>query len=476
MRASLPLLALGLLACRPVTDIGDKIIGLTDPVLVGGIVLGSSPPAEPRLRAALEVAGFTGFTEARVVVADALEFQDIDQALIVDAGVTALPQSGERLPLGVDETGWYVPPTGVRLPYTPGSTLQLEAVLPDRVNPGRVTVPLPNVPDIDVATVHPVGAPLELDLTDQGFDYAFATVYDLDGDELFSNAPTTNDAIVDLVLPTSDPVESVTIPGDVFASEDVFIVGVAGLKRAPDDGIEGLNEALTSVLAGRLELFPILTGPQLVANTLLLDVLPPPPEASAAFAAAGLEEGLSIELQVSDLLLAGEPVEGAAPSLNNFRIPEVGGGRYRLDGLDPELRGEASVRILVAGVEQTTGYDLLVPTATPAQVPNVHVLGDDLIVPTPEGPWQTVLVTVAGPDGVTWSNVPQTAESWSFLMRNPAAMEQVRIPDHAFQTAGPHVLAIAALGEQSDTRIGLNPRGSHALAGTVDYHAVFVSP
>lgn len=472
MRMLLPLLAL--CACRPITAIGDKIIGLTEPVLVGGLIIGTSPPDDPELQAALEEAGLLGTSQARLVVADALEFQDIEAALLQDVEVEFTPENGQAVAFQVDDAGWYGP-TG-DLPYEPGTTARITAVFPDRMSPGIVDLPLPEVASVDVERTHPSGTPLTVDLSGQGFDYAFATVYDLDGVERYSNAPTTESEIIDLVLPAGDPVESVTIPAEVFTADEVLVVGVAGLKRAAPEGIEGLNEALTSVLAGQIELFPVVTGSSLVANAVVLDVLPPPDEVQAAFAADGLESGLTADVQAADLLQAGAPVEGAAVSLNGVRMYDLGAGQYHLEGESPELRGEATVRVLPVGDDTAGGFDLLVPLATDAGVPSAHAQGSPLTVDAPGGPWKAVLVSVADASGVRWSNMPETAAEWQSLVLSDTDVDQVTIPASAFPDVGPYVVAVAGMEDQSDTQVGLNPQTSHALAGTLDYHPVLVGP
>jgi hypothetical protein len=470
MRGSLLLATVALAACRPVTDIGDKIIGLTNPVLVGGIVLGSAPPADSRLRLAVETAGFTGFSDARLVVADALEFQDIDGALLPDAEVSLQPEGEDPRAMQPDEEGWFAPVDGTFVSYVPGRTLHIETVLPDRVNPGTVDIVLPDVAAIDVDPVHPPGRDLVVDLAGQDFDYAFAAVYDLEGNEVFSNAPATNDDIVDLVLPSTEPVETVTIPGDVL-DDDLYVIGLAGLRRAPAENIEGLNEALTAVLAGRLSLFPMVSGSPMVVNALVLDV-PAVDPALAPFLGSALPTGLAVELVASDLLLAGDPLIGADVTVNGAGMPEVDDGRYRIDGLAHD--GTADVRVQADGITSTGGFDLQVPAATEAVVPATFPQGFDLFVTTPGGPWQAVLVTVYDLQGETWSNVPTTTGQWEQVMTTEAQMERARIPAVAFPAPGTYALAIAGLQTLPDTLTDVNPRFSQVMAGSVGFHTVTI--
>lgn len=473
MRAFIVLTAvsLALVGCRPITDVGDKIIGLTNPVLVGGIVLGSAPPADPRLRLALQEAGFTGFTEARLVVADALEFQDIDQALIPTAEVTLTAEGEAPVAFLPDDAGWFAPERGQFLSYSPGRTLRVEAILPDRVNPGTIEVPLPDVATIDVAAVRPAGRDLPVDLSGQAFDYAFAAVYDLDGNEVFSNAPSTNDDILDFVLPAEEPVEEVTVPGDVFAAEDIYIVGIAGLKRAPPENIEGLNEALTAVLAGRLSLFPVIVGSPLVANALVLDI-PPLDPAARAFVGDALPAGLTVELSASDLLLAGEPIEGADVTANGAPMEDVGAGRYRIEGL--AHTGEADLRVDAPGIDTIGTFDLDVPAATEPDFPVGYPAATDMYVSTPGGPWQAMLITVYDANGEVWTNVPSTSAEWKLVVSRSSNMFRARIPAAAFPTPGTYAIAIAGLQSLDDVSTNVNPRFSQVMAGTLGVHTVTV--
>lgn len=204
-------LAAVLAACAPVTRIGDKIVGLTNPVLVGGLVLGTRPPQDEGLRSALELAGVTGFTEVRLVVADALELQDVEQALVTDAGVTL--QTPEPFPMASEPDGWYRIGDADAPSYAVGGTWRISADLPDRVLPGTVDVDLPDVAELEFDPERDPQEDFTLDLAGQGFDYAFAAVYDLEGTERFTTAPTTNDEIVDLVLPAGTRWSASRSPG-----------------------------------------------------------------------------------------------------------------------------------------------------------------------------------------------------------------------------------------------------------------------
>lgn len=471
MRA-LPLL-LALSACAPVTRIGDKIIGLTNPVLVGGLVLGTRPPADPTLRAALEANGVMDFTEVRLVVADALELRDIDQALVDGAGLTI--RTPDAWPLGVGDDGWYALEGIDAPPYAPGGVWEISADLPDRVLPGSVRVPLPQAADLDFDPVRNPGEDLVIDLSGQGFDYAFAAVYDWRGDELYTSAPLDNDAIVDFVLPRAEPLDRVVIPGSAFPQDDFYIVGIAGMQRAPVEGVVGLNEALTAVFAGRLELFPVVAGSRLGATALFLDGGEPDPTIAALIAGAGIEAGGFVEAFVADLLSLGAPVEGADLQLDGSPLVELGDGRYRLGDVDLAPGARHVLRVITPIAPQGVLDPVFTPPPTPG-VPSTGVFGQGLTVTMPGGPYQAGFGLVVGADGLTWSNVPETADAWRFVLGRDGGVDAFRIPASAFPAPGTYAIGVAPITSHPDGVSALSPAFSAALTGELTWSQVLVTP
>lgn len=469
---TLPLLLL-LAACAPVTRIGDKIVGLTNPVLVGGIVLGTRPPQDDALRGALELAGVTGFTEVRLVVADALELQDIDQALVTDAGVTL--ETPEPFAMSPEPDGWYRIGAAGAPSYAVGGTWRISADLPDRVLPGTVDVDLPDVAELDFDPERDPSEDFTLDLSGQGFDYAFAAVYDLEGEERFTTAPTTNEEIVDLVLPAGDPVEQVTIPGETFDAEGVYVVGLAGLQRAPAERVDGLNEALTAVLAGRVELFPVVVGSRIGATALFLGTEVPDPTAAALLAQAGVDTDAIVEVFVADLLAAGGGVAGANVQLGTEPVDDLGEGRYRLEDAPYVPGQQASLRVATdlsaPGVLRPT-----LPEPVQPGLPATSVFGQGVTATLPGGPYRIGLGVVVGPDGVTWSNVPESPETWRIVLDTEGAVESVRIPPTAFPEPGVYAVGVAAVAEPPTERIDLNAGFSLALAGSMVFDTLIVTP
>jgi hypothetical protein len=460
-------------ACSPVTRIGDKIIGLTNPVLVGGLVIGTKPPADPALRAALEANGVMDFTEVRLVVADALALQDIEQALVTDAALTV--RAPDPFVMTAGDDGWYGLSRAAAPPYSPGASWTLEADLPDRVLPGTVQVELPEAAVVALDAEHEPGADLVFDLTGQGFDYAYATVFDWRGEEVYSSAPVGNDEIVDLVLPSSDQVERVVIPGDVFQDEDLYIVGMAGMRRAPAETVEGLNEALTAVFAGRLELFPMVAGSRIASTALFFSMEAPEPALGALLDDAGVGTGGFVEVFVADLLALGAGVPGASLTLDGDPVADLGDGRYRLDGFDgiagdqPFLRVDTDVA--QAGVLQPT-----VPLAVAPDVPSTAVFGQGLSVSLPGGPYQAGFGLVVGADGLTWSNLPETPDAWRFVLEREGDVSALRLPASAFPSPGVYAVGIAPVLSVPGAVIDLNPTFSAALVGSMSFHTVLVTP
>ncbi|MCB9677075.1 MAG: hypothetical protein H6737_18300 [Alphaproteobacteria bacterium] len=474
MRALLPLLVL-LAGCSPITRIGDKIIGLTTPVLVGGLVLGTQEPADDRLRLALEAQGITDFTEARLVVADALELRDIDNALIPDANV--MIDTPDRFPLTVGDDGWYGIDTVEGPRYVPGRTWKIEAELPDRVLPGTLEVPLPPAAVLDIDGEHDPKTDLVVDLSGQGFDFAFAAVYDYLGNERWTNAPSTNEEIVDFVLPNSSPVERVVIPGDAFEDETLYVVGVAGMNRAPDETIEGLNEALTAVLAGELVLTPVVGGSQIALGALYLGFEPPEPPLDALLSAAGVDLGAEAHVYVVDLLGAGAGVTGADATVDGAPMVEDDpAGTYLLDGLDYVPGDVPIVRVdtPLSGLAAVFGPEL--PGPVEPVFPPQHPAGTDLLVQLPGGPWSAALAMVIGPNGPTWANLPQNGDTWRYVLENEGSMTRVTVPASAFPAPGVYALGVAGVRSDPSWLVDVNPEFSTGMAGQMTFSPITVTP
>ncbi|MEZ4322647.1 MAG: hypothetical protein R3F61_34590 [Myxococcota bacterium] len=466
-----------LAGCSPVTRIGDKIIGLTNPVLVGGLVLGTEAPADDRLRLALEANGVAEFTELRLVVADALELRDIDNALITDAVVTVdTPDPFDLLPS--DDDGWYRLDRIDAPPYVPGRTWTLEAELPDRVLPGTVSVPLPSAADFTLDPEHGPGEDLVVDLAGQGFDFAFAAVYDYLGNERWTNAPTTNEEIIDFVLPGGDPVERVVIPGDAFEDETLYIVGIAGMKRAPVEGIEGLNEALTAVLAGQLTLNPVVGGSQLALSGLYLGTEAPEPPLDALIAGAGVDTSALAEIFVVDLLATGEGVSGAIATVDGLAMSEEESpvGLYRLDGLDYTPGDVPLVRVETPISGFAARFEPVLPPPVEPVLPPQSPVGAPLDVQLPGGPWGAGFCVVVGPTGVTWSNIPETGSEWAYVLQNEGTTVRVRIPESAFPTPGAYAIGVAGLQSQPASLTDVNPEFSTGMAGQMTFRPVTITP
>ncbi len=463
----------GTSGCGAVTRIGDKIIGLTNPVLVGGLIVGTRLPDDPQLRAALEDNGVTERTEVQLAVADALELQDVEQALITDALVTLDADTSVDLTVGDDD--WFTLDAPPGPPYVAGDTWMLSAELPDRVLPGTVSIPLPEGAAAVLPLVQPPRQALTVDLSGQGYDFAFAAVYDLNGEELWTNAPDDNDAIIDFVLPGGDPVEEVVLPGDAFPEEGAVVVGVAGMQRAPVEGIEGLNEALTAVLAGELQLEPVVVGSPIGLNTVVLGAEAPPPELAPLLDAAGVETDAIAEAFVVDLRdRAG--VDGLVPTADGVPMdPADPVGRYVAEGLDYVPGETFTIR---ADTDMSAIAGLFTPVLPPpveVDLPLTHPADTGLSVDFPDDrAWAIGVALVVGPDGLTFSSIPDLEDGWQGLLSAEDPVTGVDLPPEAFPTPGPYAIGVAALEDQPEALQDVNLAFSRGVVGATRFVSLTV--
>jgi hypothetical protein len=468
--------AAGLSGCGAVTRIGDKIVGLTNPVLVGGLIVGTRLPDDPDLAEALEANGVTERTDIRLAVADALELQDVEEALITDAILTL--DAPDAVPLVPGDDDWY----GLAAPpgpaYVAGETWTLSAELSDRVLPGTVSIPLPEGTAAVLPDVQPPRDALTIDLSGQGYDFAFAAVYDVAGEPLWTNEPAGNDAIVDFVLPGGDPVDEVVLPGEAFPEDGVVIVGIAGMQRAPVEGIEGLNEALTAVLAGELQLEPVVVGSPVGLTAAVLATAPPAPELEPLLLAAGVEATALAEIFVVDLRERAGVTELVPTADGVPMAPAEPPGRYVVDGLDAAPGDVVMVRADTEMSPFASVFAPGVPDPVAVALPAIHPVDTGLNVPLPtETDWAAGVAIVVGPDGLTYTSVPDPADEdggWQALLEDPTPITALDLPPSAFPAPGPYAVGIAALEDQPDALQDVNGAFSRGVVGTMGFVALTV--
>ncbi|MEN0064632.1 MAG: hypothetical protein AAGA48_20960 [Myxococcota bacterium] len=238
------------------TEIVDQIDGITNPLVTEALVLGVAEPADERID--LSSIGYDPGANATVFLANASNVNDLDNALVSGATVTASdgPTSAE---LPERENGVYVSNPGSGLDYVPGRTMTISAVLDDRSGSGALE--LPEGAGLGIMEDHMVGEPIEVDVTGKGYTGSLIVVFDTtSGRVTYSNEPTDARGVYDLTRGTTE-LTMVTIPGKAFPDESVYALGFAGLVHTGSDDFEGLNTLLSGMVAGQLEFYPVVTVP-----------------------------------------------------------------------------------------------------------------------------------------------------------------------------------------------------------------------
>lgn len=230
--------------------------GITNPTVMEGVALGVAPPTDSRID--LTDTEFEKGAAAALAMANASDLSNLADAPVDGADVDMLLPDLGSIPLHGNGDGNYSADSEDGLVYTEGVDATMSAVVDGVASSIRVRLP-PN-PVLDIPETSAPGRPLTVSLAGQAFDNMMVVVLDGEtGDILFDNRPDTIQEIYDYTHGDSDL--ALSIPGDVFSEESVYLVGVAGLNNAKLDDIENANTALSAFLAGRLSFSLLSTLP-----------------------------------------------------------------------------------------------------------------------------------------------------------------------------------------------------------------------
>ena len=312
--------ALSLLnGCGFIDAVGEKIISLTTPVMMAGIVIGVDLPDDDRINDLLAESGIPMGTAITVVVANAAGADGLEDAVVRDAKVTIIENGTGFFTIANEaNTGFYVVSPEEGLDWTPGSKWTFNANFVDRLNPGMVDIKLPESAGADLPSTIELGEKIKLSLKGQNFEYAIAAVFDLKGELVYDSRPTEIKEMIELITRV-DPVEELIIPKKAFPAEGLYLMGIAGIKETHDEDLTDLNSALSKFFYGRMKLAPIAVGSPVVANAFLLGTAPPPPELAAVIEAAGYGSGTSMMLNAIDVTQFGDPLLDASVDLEGVQ-------------------------------------------------------------------------------------------------------------------------------------------------------------
>jgi hypothetical protein len=233
----------------------DGLQGLTDPVVAQGLVLGIETPDHPAVDKALERAGIDPGVAVTMFLANASSLGDLDSLPLEGARVVVqTPEDAVDAP-DLGDGLYLLEPRDSELRYRDGELWTLWAAV-GRSTDSAIDVALPGAAPVDVPSEHALGTPLDLDFTGMGYDHALVAVYDLDGNEVWTNEPRSIEDIYELTASTGDA-GIVRVPADAFDREGVLAVGVAGLYDAQPEHVYQLNTALSSATAGKMRVHAV---------------------------------------------------------------------------------------------------------------------------------------------------------------------------------------------------------------------------
>jgi hypothetical protein len=246
-------LLLPLVGCDQITNTYE---GLTNPLVAQGIVLGVEAPESEQIPD-LSAQGYGEGTGVTVFLADAESPDTIDQAPVEGAEVSIRPVQGST-PVPETGGGVYTLAPDPSLVYGPNQDWTIAAVVGDET--GRATITLPPPPNVTVPEDHEQGAPITLDLSGQGFTAALVVVIDVQsGETTYSNQPEDIKSLYEFTR-GNEEITTVEVPGTAFSGQSIYALGVAGMVHTTSEDIENMNSALSSVMGGKMRMFPVVTA------------------------------------------------------------------------------------------------------------------------------------------------------------------------------------------------------------------------
>lgn len=239
--------------CQALFSLRDVVAGVVEPLAIQSTHVGVVPPEDPRLIDAIAGTEYESGVLTRLWPYDAKlggEPSGLQPLFQGDA-------SGGRLVMLPDPEG-----SGYRLDgddgvrYTVGDPLEVE--LSYEGVPRWLQVVAPEAPVFALSEYHSLNEGIVLSLAGQAYSRALVMVLDVETSEtIWSNLPSADD---ELEAPSRGAEALVVeIPGETFAEEGVYAVGVAGAVEAGSDDYAELNTALSGFTAARFEFRTVCT-------------------------------------------------------------------------------------------------------------------------------------------------------------------------------------------------------------------------
>ncbi|MED5372669.1 MAG: hypothetical protein VX899_16755 [Myxococcota bacterium] len=238
-------------------DVQDTLDGLTNPLVVQGIVLGVAEPESDQID--LSGTDFAQGTAVTIFAADAASVSEIENAPVTgaDASFKIGQQAAVTLEAGAAPGAYKA--VGDGLEYVAGALGELSFAVGDGASGAQVT--LPPAVDVLLPPQHD-GSDLTVDLSEQSYDQVLVVVFDLSTQEItYSNEPKDIAELYEYST-AEGAGDSVVIPGaEAFPGESIYAVGIAGMVKGDSSSFSSMNTALSSLQAGQLVFQPVSTMP-----------------------------------------------------------------------------------------------------------------------------------------------------------------------------------------------------------------------
>jgi len=243
--------------CDLLSDIQEELDGLTNPLVGQGIMIGIDTPDDPTLRQAIEGTEWENGGAIEIFLADATSIDNMADAPVIGAIVKATVGSNDPIRLIEESDGAYSAFSEDGLIYEEGEEVTVSVNLAG--GPALFSTILPRAPDLDIPAQHTQGEKLILDLTEYAYENVLALVINVQTQAVvWSNEPTTPQEIYDFTHASSF-VDRLEIPGTAFSNQGVYAVGIAGLVVGDAEGFDNMNTLLSSIMTGKMSLFPVST-------------------------------------------------------------------------------------------------------------------------------------------------------------------------------------------------------------------------
>jgi len=243
--------------CDLLNDIQEELDGLTNPLVGQGIMIGIDTPDDPTLQQAIAGTDWENGGAIEIFLADATSIDNMAESPVVGAIVKATIGDNAPVRLIEDSDGSYSAFSEDGLIYEEGEEITVSVNLEG--GPALFSTILPRAPELDIDMQHSQGEKLMLDLTEYAYENVLAMVINTQTQAIvWSNEPSTPQEIYDFTHSDSF-VDRLEIPGTAFANQGVYAVGVAGLVVGDAEQFDNMNTLLSSIMTGKMSLFPVST-------------------------------------------------------------------------------------------------------------------------------------------------------------------------------------------------------------------------